>query len=110
MTPFLSMRHTKSAFVGVRLVVKSIFFFSCRKETDSAGTNLSPFHLPALNTDVMCGGVRPSCDKEVMPMRQRARKLPPSHGAVAGISAGAYLQALIRKEKTTPIHLSHCKQ
>lgn len=108
MTPFLSMRHTKSAFVGVRLVVKSIFF-SCRKETDSAGTNLSPFHLPALNTDVMCGGVRPSCDKKAMPMRQRARKLPPSHGAVAGVSAGAYLQALIRKEKTT-IYLSHCEQ
>lgn len=63
MTPFSSMRPKKSAFVGERLVLKNIFF-----PAGSAGTNLSTFHLPASNTDVISGSVWPSCDKKAMCM------------------------------------------
>lgn len=56
--------------------------FSFLLDGDSAGSNLSLFHLPALNTDVTSGGAQPSHDKEVMQMRERARELPPSQWTV----------------------------
>ena len=64
MTPFSSMRLKKLLLLGRGCPEKH--FLTCWKETDSASTNLSPFHLSALNTDVKSGGTWPSCDKKVM--------------------------------------------
>lgn len=64
MTPFLSMRHKK--LLLWRRGCPERHSLTCWKEIDSAGTNLSPFHLSALNTDVKSGGTRPSCGKKVM--------------------------------------------